>query len=274
MLEAGATYVAPPQQSFVLPNKPQCPATGTDFITITTSDETRLPPAGTRVTPENAPSMAKIVTASSMPAVYVKFYAHHYRFVGIEFTNIATQGQHAPNLVLGGDYAAFGQETHHIEFDRCFFHPIEETSTPDSPIRSVSHAIALNGKHLKLTNSYISGFMGRYITDPNQNIDSMGIIISNAPFLIENNYIAAWYNNILIGGSDPAAPPGNQATVVGEATLTSATLSQSQNLSVGDFISFQQPAGENANGKVLTKTGDSITFKPLSFRWDGSGSRC
>ena len=272
VLEAGATYVAPEQQSFVLANKPECPAAGTEFITITTSDLTNLPPSGTRVTPQNTPSMAKIVTASSYPAVYVNQLAHHYRFVGIEFTNIATKGAHAPNLILGGDYAAAGQAPHHIEFDRCFFHPIEETTTPESPLRSVSHAISLNGYHLKLTNSYISGFMGHYGTDPNQIIDSMGLIISNAPFLIENNYIAAWYNNILIGGSDPPAPATNQATVVGEATLTSARLSQTKTLSIGDFVSFQQPAGENANGKVLTKDGDLITFTPLQVNNNGGNS--
>ncbi|MGH9957750.1 MAG: hypothetical protein ACREBC_11575, partial [Pyrinomonadaceae bacterium] len=222
--------------------------------------------------PKNSPSMAKIVTASSMPAISVNQLAHHYRFVGIEFTNIATKGQHAPNLIHGGDYAAAGQAPHHIEFDRCFFHPIEETTNPDSSLRSVSHAMSLNGYYLKLTNSHISGFMGRYNTDPNQVIDSMGIVISSAPFTIENNYIAAWYNNILIGGSDPPAPATNQATVVGEATLTSAKLSQSQNLAVGDFISFQQPAGENANGQVLDKKGDFITFKPLQVNNNGGNS--
>jgi hypothetical protein len=216
--------------------------------------------------------MAKIVTASNYPAIYVNKLAHHYRFVGIEFTNIATKGAHAPNLVLGGDYAGAGQAPHHIEFDRCFFHPIEETTTPESRLRSVSHAMALNGYHLKLTNSYISGFMGRYTTDPTQIIDSMGIIISSAPFTIENNYIAAWYNNILIGGSDPPAPASNQAVVVGEATLTSARLSQSKTLSVGDLVSFQQPAGENANGKVLTKEGDLITFTPLQVNNNGGNS--
>ncbi|MGH9961080.1 MAG: hypothetical protein ACREBC_28830, partial [Pyrinomonadaceae bacterium] len=42
VVEAGATYVAPPQQSFILANKPQCPQTRAEFITITTSDLTNL----------------------------------------------------------------------------------------------------------------------------------------------------------------------------------------------------------------------------------------
>jgi hypothetical protein len=160
---------------------------------------------------------------------------------------------------------------HHVEFDRCFFHPIEETTNPASPIRSVSHAISINGKFLKLTNSYISGFMGHYLNDP-QSIDSMGIIISSGPFIIENNYIAAWFNNILIGGSDPPAPSSNQAEVIGTATLESAKLTHTQNLSVGDFVSFQQPAGENANGRVLTKDGNSITFSTLKVNNNGANS--
>ncbi len=272
VLQAGVTYVAPQGQAFTLPNKPQCPAVESSFITITTSDLTNLPSAGTRVSPQNATAMAKIVTASSAPAVYINFKAHQYRFVGIEFTNIAKQSEHSPNLVLGGDYARYEEMPQYIEFDRCFFHPIEETTNPTSPVRSVSHAITINGKYLKVVNSYISGFMGRYITDPEQNIDSMGIIISSAPFVIENNYIAAWFNNILIGGSDPSAPVANQAAVAGEATLESATLTHTQNLAVGDYVSFQQPAGENANGRVLTKSGNAITFTKLQVNNDGGNS--
>jgi len=270
ILTAGATYAAPSGGSFGLPDKPQCGAQG-EFITITTSNIAGLP-EGKRVSPDNASAMAKVVTVSSTPAVYVNHSAHHYRFVGIEFTNVVASGQHVPNLVLGGDYATYEQTPHHIEFDRCFLHPIEETTNPSSPLRSVSHAISLNAKHVKLTNSYLSGFMGRYNTDPNQNIDSMGLVITSAPFLIENNYISAWYNNILIGGTDPPAPPSNQAKVIDVATLTSATLSQTANLSVGDLISFQQPAGENANGQVLTKNGNSITFTPLQVNNNGGNS--
>lgn len=270
-LQAGGTYETPKSQSFVLPYKPQCSSTDNSFITIISSNLRDLPPEGTRVSPKDASAMPRLVTSSTVPAVYINQKAHHYRFVGIEFTNAGNR-QHAPNLVLGGDYASLEQMPHHIEFDRCFFHPIEEITNPNSPIRSVSHAISINGKFLKLTNSYISGFMGRYITDPEQSIDSMGIIISSGPFLIENNYIAAWFNNILIGGSDPPAPASNQGAVVGKATLESANLTHTQNLLVGDYVSFEQPAGENGNGRVLTKDGNSITFTPLKVNNDGANS--
>lgn len=271
-LQAGVTYETPKGQSFVLPYRPQCASTDSSFITIISSNLRDLPAEGVRVAPKNAAGMPRLVTNSGMAVIYINQKSHHYRFVGIEFTNVAVAGQHAPNLVLGGDYASLEQMPHHIEFDRCFFHPIEETTNPNSPIRSVSHAISINGKFLKLSNSYISGFMGRYITDPEQSIDSMGIIISTGPFIIENNYIAAWFNNILIGGSDPPAPSTNQATVVGTATLESARLTHTQNLSVGDFVSFQQPTGENGNGRVLTKHGNSITFSPLKVNNNGANS--
>src|SRR5215510_6279641 len=80
VLQAGTTYVAPQAQSFTLPYKPQCPVAESSFITITTSDLTNLPGTGTRVSPQNTPAMATIVTASSMPAIYINFKAHHYRF--------------------------------------------------------------------------------------------------------------------------------------------------------------------------------------------------
>src|SRR6185436_10608494 len=47
------------------------------------------------------------------------------------------------------------------------------------------------------------------------------------------------------------------------ATLASATLSTVNHLKVGDYISFPQPSGANANGRVLSIIGNAITFTSL-----------
>ena len=61
------------------------------------------------------------------------------------------------------------------------------------------------------------------------------------------------------------------AAEVGGIGATSATLSSTNNLSVGDMISFAQPTGERANGQVLTKTDNSVTFSSL-YKFDAKCS--
>ena len=74
-LEAGATFIG----SFTLPTK-----TGTGWIYIQSASLGALPPEGTRVGPQHAALMPKILTHNSMPALRMAAGAHHYRLVGIE----------------------------------------------------------------------------------------------------------------------------------------------------------------------------------------------
>src|SRR5262245_20588080 len=76
LLQAGATFTG----NFVLPNK-----TGAGWITVRTpTSDAKLPP-GTRVTPDLASSMPRIISSNSEPAIQTAGGAHHFRFVGIEF---------------------------------------------------------------------------------------------------------------------------------------------------------------------------------------------
>src|SRR2546421_9334429 len=78
VLQAGATYSGP----FTLPNK-----SGSGWI-IVRSSSASLPAPGTRVGPADAANLAKILAPSdSTPAVQTVAGAHHYRFIGIEFTS-------------------------------------------------------------------------------------------------------------------------------------------------------------------------------------------
>ncbi|MBA3443015.1 MAG: hypothetical protein H0T92_24480, partial [Pyrinomonadaceae bacterium] len=82
VLEAGASYTGP----ITLPYKSGT-NTDADWITIRTSAfDSRLPAAGQRVGPEHAGLMPKILSpGGNQPALMTAAYAHHYRFIGIEF---------------------------------------------------------------------------------------------------------------------------------------------------------------------------------------------
>src|SRR5437867_8695225 len=77
-LEAGARFTG----NFILPNKP-----GTGWITIrTAAPDSQLPAPGTRITPAYASALPKLVSPNSRPVITAAPGAHHYRFIGIEFT--------------------------------------------------------------------------------------------------------------------------------------------------------------------------------------------
>ena len=152
--------------------------------------------------------------------------------------------------------------------DRCFLHPIEETKDPASTARSVTRGFWIDGAEISLTNSYVSGFGGTFRYGKGL-IDSEAILVITGPgpYRFVNNFLEAWYANIFLGGGPRPPIAANTGVVAAGATLTSATLSVSNNLSVGDMISFAQPVGERANGQVLTKDGNSVTFTSL-YKFD------
>src|ERR1700730_6770467 len=90
ILEAGATYESPyngttREYGFRLPDKGPGTGSDADYITIRTSNLAGLPPEGTRVSPADAPAMAKIVANAAPNAIDIRWGAHHYKFIGIEF---------------------------------------------------------------------------------------------------------------------------------------------------------------------------------------------
>ena len=85
---------------------------------------------------------------------------------------------------------------------------------------------------------------------------------------IVNNYIEAQFNNVFIGGAGMSTP--NTGTV-SNATASSATLSNVNNLAVGDLIAFPYAAcnpGSSGNayaqpwetGKVTALNGSNVSF--------------
>lgn len=183
-LEAGAEFVG----SFELPAKD-----GEQFVTIQSSALDKLPTENTRITPDAAVLMPKIIAfGKGEPAIKTAPKAHHYRFVGIEITT--PLDGYTYNLVfLGGDEKKAAETPQFLEFDRCYVH---------SPaISKARRGFALNSSHTNIKNSYISGFA--VAGEEGQGIAGW---YGPGPYKIINNYVEGGAQTIFFGGGDPGIP--------------------------------------------------------------------
>jgi hypothetical protein len=179
-LQPGAQYVG----HFYLRVKP-----GTTFITITTSDPGKLPPAGKRISPAAAPNLPKIVTPDEYPAIIAEPGAHHYRLLGLE---VRPSNTYAYELIqLGtGAMTQVSQLPHHIELDRMYLH--------GDAIVGTKRGVTLNSGYTLIRNSYFSDFKG-----DGQDTQAIAGWNGPGPYEITNNYLEAAGENILFGGSMP-----------------------------------------------------------------------
>ena len=183
MLAPGATYTGP----ITLPKK-----AGDAWITIkTAAPEAEFPPAGQRVTPENAKQMPKIVAANGSVIVAAPG-AHHWKLIGIEIApkaNVALR-----DLVdLGGNATSVDGLPHDIAFERCYLH--------GDKAKGSRRGIALNAREVSIVDSHLSDFK-------EVGADSQAIAGWNGPgpFRIVNNYLEGAGENIMFGGADPTIP--------------------------------------------------------------------
>ena len=183
MLAPGATYTGP----ITLPKK-----AGDAWITIkTAAPEAEFPPAGQRVTPENAKQMPKIVAANGS-AIVAAPGAHHWKLIGIEIApkaNVALR-----DLVdLGGNATSLDGLPHDIAFERCYLH--------GDKAKGSRRGIALNAREVSIVDSHLSDFK-------EVGADSQAIAGWNGPgpFRIVNNYLEGAGENIMFGGADPSIP--------------------------------------------------------------------
>ena len=177
-LQAGATYYG----EIKLPKKAL-----TDYVTIRSSAAADLP-ADKRVGPDQAASMAKILTRDGNPALSAANGAHHYRFVGIEFA--PSSNAYVYNLVLFGNGEAAADLPHDLEIDRSYLHTLKSGVA--------RRGIALNSAHTTIKNSYIEGF-----GFPGEETQGICGWSGTRNASIINNYIEGGAENIMFGGSDP-----------------------------------------------------------------------
>lgn len=237
-LEAGGTYAG----EIVLPVKPL-----TDYITIQSSAVQNLP-ANKRVGPNDRRFMATIVSGMlGRGSVSASNGAHHYRFVGVEFTT--TSSMYNYGLVLFGNGETRPEKIpHHLEIDRSYIRSGSNGKT--------RRGIALNSADTVVSNSYIEGFA--YPGEETQGICGW---TGTRNVRIHNNYIEGGAENIMFGGSDPA-----------NADLIPSDIEVTEN-------HLNKPAAWN--GKVTHKTifelknAKRVTFTDnlLTNNWEGSAFR-
>jgi hypothetical protein len=189
-IEKGASLVG----NFILPNKKggKSGSGSADWITIRSSaDDSKLPPEGTRITPSYSNVMARLITPNTEPALSAAPGAHHFRFIGIEFT-IASDAMLNFGIIRLGEGSETDEATlpHDILIERCYIH--------GHALGDVSRAIALNSASTDIIDSYISDIHGI-------GFDTQAICGWNGPgpFKIINNYLEAAGENVLFGGADP-----------------------------------------------------------------------
>jgi hypothetical protein len=182
-LEPGVVYRGP----FTLPKKD-----GSDWIIIRTADpEGKLPQPGSRVSPNDAVSMARLESRRGS-VVTAAPGAARYRFVGIEFGPEA--GRFINNLIdLGSGSKTLEEVPSYIVFDRCLIRGDRKVGG--------RRGIAMNSAHTAVIHSHISDFK-------EVGADSQAIAGWNGPgpFKIVNNYLEGAGENVMFGGADPRIP--------------------------------------------------------------------
>jgi hypothetical protein len=246
VLQAGATYTG----SFTLPVK-----TGTSFITITTSKLSSLPAAGQRVTPANAPAMAKITSPNGTAAIYAGPGAHHYRFVGVEIT--APAGIYANTRVVIGSAAETTEAAlpHNIEFDRVYIH--------GDPVFGGKRGIQMNGKAITVQNSWLSDFKSDW-----QETQALNAWNTPGPLSIVNNRLEAAGISILVGGAAPSIAGVTPSDIaISKNYMTKPVAWRSQKLVVKNLLELKTGRRVTIKGNVIenvwvaSQSGHAINLK-------------
>ena len=210
-LEAGATFTG----KFLLPKKACDDAHW--IILRTSAPDAVLPPEGTRLTPcfagvASLPGrpdfhcaatnnvMAKIVFAgkASGPILFGDG-ANHYRFIGIEITR---EPSDVSIVLLAGPKNKGAAD--HIVFDRVWMH-----GTPHDETR---RGLFLSGTtYMAVVDSFFSDFhcMARGNCVDSQTISGASGDLPMGPYKIENNFLEASGENIILGGAGATQTPAD-----------------------------------------------------------------
>ena len=181
-LEAGASF----RGNFTLPRK-----AGSGWIVVRSAALDRdLPSPGTRISPEFARVMPKLVTPNSVQVLQAAPGARGYRFIGIEFTTSPSVSTMRQIVAFGGAQARAEDTPSELILDRCYVH--------GHPTSNVFRGVLLNSASSAVIDSYVGEI---HVAGH----DSQAILGFNGPgpFKIENNFLEAAGENIMFGGGDP-----------------------------------------------------------------------
>jgi hypothetical protein len=176
--------------NFVLPA-----TSGTSTITVRTDlPDAGLPGPRQRVTPATAARFARIVSPNSGAALRTAPGANHWRLLFLEFPS--NKDGYGDIIQIGDGSDAqkdLAQVPTEIVLDRVYVH--------GDRVQGQKRGVALNGAAITIRNSYISDIKA-------VGVDSQAIGGWNGPgpFTIENNYLEATGEVVLLGGADPEIP--------------------------------------------------------------------
>jgi hypothetical protein len=165
------------------------------WITVQTEGCATMPAEGVRVSPAAAACYAKLVSPGVLPALATSGAATFWRFVGVEFTNDASQPTVNGTVYLGSagiDQNSLAVTPSDIILDRVYVHSPGNTDD--------RRCIALNSARTAIVDSYVAGCKSTF--------DSQAIGGTNGPgpYKIVNNYLEAAGENIAFGGADTGIP--------------------------------------------------------------------
>lgn len=202
VLQAGGSWTG----QYVLPNKGQT----TSWITIRSSAVSSLPGPGTRVSPNDAANMPKIMADGTAAAFTFAKKANHYRLIGLEITEQPKQYLNY-GLIMQGDPNDPDPTDlpSYITVDRCYIH--------GDALSHIKFGWQMNGSYLALIDSYVSEMHGI-----GQDAQAVMGYMGTGPLKIANNFLEGAAENVMFGGAYDAIPN----TTTADVTLTNNYLSK------------------------------------------------
>jgi hypothetical protein len=197
LLRAGETFVG----HYWLKRK-----SGTADITIRSdADDSRLPAQGVRLVPSgrtgantDLSALPRLIgrgaTYRTSPIFRAEASAHNYRLEYLNIDGVKQEG-YETLVEIGNNttQTSTSLAPHDIVFDHVYIH--------GHPTQGQKRCLALNSASTAVVNSYIAD-CNHFLSD------TQAIAAFNAPgpLRIENNYLEAATENVLIGGADPRTP--------------------------------------------------------------------
>jgi hypothetical protein len=185
LLEAGAEFVG----NFVLPVK-----TGDAPIVVRSAFNAGLPAAGQRIQPGHAPLLARLRSATTVPALRTAAGAHDWHLLYLELA--ANQNGFGDIIQIGDGGSSqntLAKVPHDLYLSHLYVH--------GDALQGQKRCVALNAATVTIRDSHISDCKG-----VGNDTQAIGGWNGPGPYLIENNYLEAAGENVLFGGSDPTIP--------------------------------------------------------------------
>ena len=261
VLPAGTVFAGP----IILPTP-----VGDKYITIRSGSLSSLP-AGNRVGPGQVGLMPVITAPSSTTAVLAAVETprpapvnppHHYRIQGIHLQK-DDETKRIATLMNIGTYGAVGisKLAHHFIVDRCWF------DGGASDRSEVTNGLRIYGNSVSVVDSYAGDF--RLV---GSGVDTAAItpVTGQGPLAFVNNTMIATSENFNIAGG--AAEVGR--ATISNATTTSCTLSQVNNLEIDQNIALPVGGSYNAMHSTIIRSisGNNVTYDAIVSAPDNGGT--